>query len=146
MKRIGLIFGAFIACIGPLRPAFADPILDQIDAAFVGHAKLGTEFTTRGETQLEYLDNVIEIGSLKGSPLAGLDGGVLGTILPDSNQLAAAQWTAGAKIHFAPILKTYIVLPPEWQFLNTVEVDGRYSYNFTAHHGVLGISIVYPFK
>ena len=140
-KIIALLLWAGIA---PLT--YANPLVDQIDAAFVGHAKFSTEFVTEGFTQVQFLSNFIEIGHLNGQPVAAIDSGILGNILPNTNQLSAANFTSGAKIHLAPFIKSYITLQPEWQFLNTLEIDARASYNWTLHHPFYGVAIAYPFK
>ena len=127
--------------------AFADgTILDQFYAGFVGNAKLSFESTSRGEQKPEFLDNFVEIGNLKGDHLAAIDSGVGGTLLPASSQLSAAEWSTGIKIHIAPLIKNFVLLPDQWSFLKNLEIDGRGSYNWTYRHPFYGFVFSYPFK
>ena len=123
----------------------ANPLMDQITVAFVGNAKLAIEFTSRGEMQYAFLDNFIEIGKLNGSPIVGIDFGILGTQLP-SGSIDAADWSNGIKLHISPFIKNYIKLQPGWEFINNLEIDGRYSYNWTQERPTLGLSIGYPWR
>lgn len=136
----------FLLLFGLPLKVKADFLTDQIQTAFVGNAKTAIEFTTKGTTQLEFLDNFIEIGNWKGNRIAALDLGVLGTVLPDSGQFQGINWVTGGKIHLSPIFKDHVTFPSEWQFINTLEIDGRASYDWTAHHPHFGISIGYPFR
>lgn len=131
--------------VGP-RPAFADSLLDQFYGGFVGNAKFAIESTSDGTAHPEFLDNFFEIGNIKGQHLAAIDAGISGTILPDSAQLRSAEWTTGGKIHLSPLIKNYVKLPDQWQFLNTLEIDARGSYNWTLKHPFWGIVMAYPFK
>lgn len=143
MKKllIGLtLLGSFVGS------TYAGTIMDQVSGAFVGRAKLAYEVTTSGLNQVEFLDNVFEIGNLKGAPLVGVDFGVLGNIVPASGSFSGADFTAGGKLHLSPIIKNYVTLPAEWQFINNLEIDTRYSYNFRARHAVLGICAAYPWR
>lgn len=125
----------------------ASPLTDQIDAAFVGNAKIATEFTTHGKTVVEFLDNFTEIGHIyKGDHLAALDLGGQGEINSDTGHFDGVAWTTGAKIHLAPFIRNTVHLTPEWQFLNTIEVDARGAYNWTDHRPQYALSIGYPFK
>jgi hypothetical protein len=142
MKKMIIALGAlFTLC----QVGFCDALTNQIQAAFVGNAKTAVEFTSHGTIQYEFLDNFIEIGNLSGGHIAAIDLAALGTQLPDDT-IAAVQWGIGGKLHLSPILKTYISVQPEWQFVNNLEIDGRYSYNLTTHQPTLGLSIGYPFK
>lgn len=143
MKKILL---AVALIIGP-RIAFADSIIDQLYGGFVGRAKLSLESTTKGTVQPEFLVNYIEIGQVKGQHIAAIDSGALGEVLPDSGNVDSVQWTTGAKLHLAPIIKNYIHLPSEWEFLGTtLEVDTRVSYNWSQHHTTYGLVAAVPFK
>lgn len=120
---------------------------DQIDAAFVGNAKIATEFTTEGKTIVEFLDNFTEIGHIyKGDHIAALDLGGQGEIDSETGHFNGVAWTTGGKIHLAPFIRNTMQLTPEWQFLNTIEVDARGAYNWTEHHPQYALSIAYPFK
>lgn len=142
MKKILI---AVVLLVGP-RIAFADTLVDQFYSGFVGNAKFAIESTTKGTSKPEFLDNFLEIGSIKGEHIAALDAGVGGTILPSSSQFKSAEWTVGAKVHLAPLIKNYVILPEQWSFLKTLEVDARYSYDFTERHGVAALCMAYPFK
>lgn len=129
-----------------VSPAKADSLLDQFYMGFVGNAKFAIESTTDGNSHGEFLDNFIEIGNIKGAHLLAVDAGVLGTFLPDNQQFKAADWTTGGKLHLAPIIKNYVNLPAGWEFLGTLEIDARASYNWTDHHDSFGLCAAYPFK
>lgn len=143
IKVASLLFAALV--FGPWRPAAADPILDQLYGGFVGRAKLSLESTTKGTVQPEFLVNYIEIGQLNGSHIAAIDAGALGTVLP-SGGFKSVDWTTGGKIHLSPIIKQYVPLPAEWQFLAELELDARGSYNWTAHQPSYGLVASVPFK
>lgn len=125
----------------------ADALLDQLYAGFVGNAKFAIESTTKGVAKPEFLVNYIEVGQSPNGHLAALDAGIGGTILPDNSHFRAAEWSIGGKLHLGTILKGYIKLPHEWQFLNEqLELDLRGSYNFTSSHPFYGIVASVPFK
>lgn len=142
MKK-ALIVVALLLCAGSVRAEGS--ILDQIYAGFVGRAKMAVESTSKGTVQTEFLVNYVELGQLKGEYIAAIDAGVLGTI-PDQGHIQAADWTTGAKIHLAPIFKNFVPLPAEWQFLASLELDARASYNWRQHHPFYGIVAAVPFK
>jgi hypothetical protein len=146
MKKTLFILLGLMLLVGP-RPAFADSLLDQIYMGFAGNAKFAIESNTTGGTTPEFLDNFVEIGNLYGGGhILALDIGLLGTILPDSQHFQSADWTTGGKLHLSPIIKNYVRLPSEWQFLGTLEIDARASYNWTQHHPFFGIVAAYPWK
>lgn len=142
MKRLMIVVALLI---GP-RIAFADTLLDQFYAGFVGNAKFAYETTTEGVSKPEFLDNFVEIGSINGDHIVALDAGVGGTILPNSSEFRGAEWSLGGKLHLSPIIKNYVRLPEQWAFLNTLEIDARGSYDLTQHHPFWGIVAAYPFK
>lgn len=121
-------------------------LLDQIEASFVGNAKLATEFTTEGKTNVQYLDNFIEIGHIYGDQhVAAFDLGGQGEITSDGHFVGGA-FTTGGKIHLAPFIKNTIKLQPQYAFLMNLEIDARASYDWTNHHPNYGIVVGYPFK
>lgn len=123
----------------------ADSLLSQLYGGFVGRAKMAIESTTDGNSHPEFLVNYLEIGQVKGGHIAAIDLGVSGT-LPDSGHIEAADWNVGAKVHLASLIKSYVNLPAEWEFIGNLEIDGRYSYNFREHHPFVGLVAAYPFK
>lgn len=137
---------AFILALSLASISHADSILDQLYAGFAGRAKLSIESTTKGKVQPEFLVNYIEIGKLKGEHIAAIDAGALGTVLPNTGHFDSVDWTTGGKIHLAPIIKNFIPLPPEWQFLAELELDARGSYNWTERHSSYGLVAAVPFK
>lgn len=135
---------ALIIGFGP-RPAYAEgSLMDQVYAGFVGNAKYAIESTTRGELRPGFHVNYVEVGQLNGGHIAALDASAAGTILED--KFESVKWSVGGKLHLAPFIKNYVRLPVGWEFLNTLEIDGRYSYDFTDRHPYLGIVCAYPFK
>ena len=143
MKRI--LATLVLLTVGAGQVRAEGSLLDQLYAGFVGRAKLSIESTTKGTLQPQFLVNYVEIGKLKGQFIAAIDAGVLG-ILPEDGKFQSADWTTGAKLHLAPLLKNYISLPEEWEFLGNMELDARGSYNWTAHHSSYGLCLAYPFK
>lgn len=121
-------------------------IADQLYAGFVGSAKFAIESTTEGVAKPEFLSNFIEIGNAHGGHILAVDSGICATILPNSSQLNGAEFTSGVKIHLAPLIRSYVNLPQEWQFLRNLEVDARSSYDWTLHHPFYGLVAAYPFK
>lgn len=143
MKKLILVIITMLAIPHGVK---ADTLLDQFYTGFIGNAKFAIESTTNGTSQPEFLDNFVEIGQLRGDHIAALDAGVLGTILPGSGQVKAADWTTGGKIHLSPLIKSYVHLPAQWSFLGTLEIDARASYNWTQHHPFYGAVMAYPWK
>lgn len=141
MKKLLLLLSLF------LLPSVskADALSDQITAAFVGNAKLAAGYTSHGRVQYEFLDNFIEAGHFNGGYIGAIDLGILGTQLP-SGTISAANFSTGVKLHISPFLKKAVTLNPEWQFINNMEIDGRYSYNWTLHSPTLEACVAYPFK
>lgn len=135
MRKIAIVLGV----LGMCSLSHADGLSDQINATLLGHVETITEFTTKGRTQLELLDTVFQIGKFGNNYLGAVDGGFLGDTAPVAAQ--RIDYTVGIKFHLAPILRKYIVFNPEWTFLNSVELNPRYSYNFTEHHGVMGLAV-----
>jgi hypothetical protein len=149
MKKLVILVSAVILSVFGVVPSFATTpgsILDQIDAAFVGHAKLGYEYTTEATNQVQFLDNFVEIGHLEGNPIGALDLGILATIQNPNGHLAGGDFSTGGKVHLMPFVKRFIVLPSEWQFLQTLEIDVRGSYDWTQRKPFYGLAAGYPFK
>ncbi len=146
MKKILAVLAFFLGTTSWANAAEGDSILNQFYAGFVGNAKFAIESTTDGTSHGEFLDNFLEIGQLKGEHIAALDFGVLGTFLPNSQEFKAADWTTGAKIHLAPIIKNYVHLPAQYQFIGTLEIDARASYDWRVKHPFYGLVAAYPFK
>lgn len=126
--------------------ARAESLLDQVYAGFVGRAKLSIESTTKGTLQPEFLVNYVEIGKLNGNYVAAIDSGALGEILPHDGHFSSVDWTTGGKLHLSTLIRSYVKLPPEWEFLGTIELDARASYNWTQRHPTYGIVASVPFK
>lgn len=146
IRTLSLLVLLTLCAFGP-RPAYAEgSIVDQLYAGFVGRAKLAIESTTDGTVQPEFLVNYVEIGKVKGEFIAAIDAGALGEVLPESGQVDSVQWTTGGKLHLAPLIKNFVNLPEEWEFLGNIELDARASYNWSGHHPTYGIVAAYPFK
>lgn len=142
MKK--MIFAAVLLLF--THNAKAAGLFDQIEAAFVGNAKLATEFTTHGKMNVQFLDNFIEIGHIYGDQhVAALDLGGQGEITSDGHFVGGA-FTTGGKIHLAPFIKHTIKLQPQYAFLMNVELDARASYDWTNHRPNYGLVVGYPFK
>lgn len=124
----------------------AESIVDNLYAGFVGNAKFAVESTTKGTIQPEFLVNYVEIGKLKDDHLAAIDAGALGEVLPGSGEVDSVQWTTGGKLHLSPLIKNFVNLPQGWEFLNTLEIDARASYNWSGHHPTYGLVAAYPWK
>lgn len=142
MKRLLLVVGL----LSMAQTVKAQTLLDQIYGGFVGRAKFAIESTTKGTIQPEFLVNYIEIGKAKGGFIAAIDAGALGQVLPGTGQVDSVQWTTGGKLHLATLLKAYVNLPTEFEFLGNIELDARASYNWTEHHPTYGLVAAYPFK
>ena len=143
MKKLFLFVGLLLAGASFVH---AESLLDQLYGGFVGRAKLAIESTTDGTIQPEWLVNYVEIGKVNGEFIAAIDAGALGEVLPDSGQVNSVQWTTGGKLHLSPLIKAYIPLPLEWEFLGTVELDARVSYNWSGRHPTYGLVAGVPFK
>jgi len=142
MKKI-LFAVVFLGLSGVVK---AESLADQFYAGFVGNAKLAIESTSKGTVQPEFLVNYVEIGNLKGAHLLAVDAGALGEVLPESGKVDSVQWTTGAKLHLAPLIKNFVSLPVGFEFLNTLEIDARGSYNWSEHKPTYGLVAAYPFK
>lgn len=134
MKKIMLSTIVLMTCVlvGP-RPAFAN-VLDQVSVALLGHMETIAETTSRGVTNAELLATPIQIGKMQGDYIAGLDGGVLGNVTPNTIGESGFNWTAGIHFHLTPILKKYIFtgISPDYQALNGLEINPRISYLFNS--------------
>ena len=142
MRNLVMVMGALL---GLCQGGFCEGLGDQVTGAFVGNAKVAMEYTSKGRVQYEFLDNVIEIGRVKEGRIVGIDLAVIGEQLPNDT-VKAVEWGSGVKLHLSPLIKQYVSFNPEWEFVNNLEIDGRYSYNFTMRHATLGISVAYPWK
>lgn len=142
MKRIGLIFGAFIACTGPLRPAFADTTtapadVSQIATSLLSHVVAVNEFTTHGQVKVQFLDGIIQFGHYQNDYILAIDGGVSNS-LEESGHLAG---TFGVHAHIVSFLNSFFNVNPSLaQTLTLIEATPRYSYDADVHHGVLGFT------
>jgi len=143
MKKIilAVLFVFAVPCL-----SHADSILDRLYGGFVGRAKFAMESTTSGKSQGEFLVNYVEIGKTQDQPIAAIDAGILGTVLPDSGHFQAADFTTGGKLHLSPIIKSFVPLPAEWAFLAELELDARGSYNWREHHPYWGLVAAIPFR
>jgi len=121
-------------------------ILDQLYGGFVGRAKLSVETTTDGTIQPEFLVNYLEVGKIDTGHIFAVDAGVLGEVLPETGETNGAQWTVGGKFHLQTLIKKYVPLPAEWDFLKILEIDARGSYNLTENHPTWGLVASVPFK
>ena len=146
MKK--LIFLSALFLVAPLRPAFANPIVDQFQVALLGHVETVTEMTTRGETVVELLGTPIQIGQMAGDYLVGIDGGVLGNVAPQPGQ-GGFDWTAGIHFHLAPLIRKYIApnISPDYPAIKALEINPRFSLTFENGHkiGTFGFAVGYAF-
>lgn len=143
MKKVIIAIIAMLAVSSGVK---AQSLVDQLYGGFVGRAKISIESTTKGTVQPEFLVNYVEIGQAKGGYIAAIDSGALGEVLPASGQVNSVQWTTGGKLHLATLLKAYVTLPKEWEFLGNIELDARASYNWSQKHTGYGLVLAYPFK
>ena len=142
MKK--MIFSLMV--LGLCASAKANPILDQFSVALLGHVETIAETKTNGTTQAELLATPFQIGKMEGNYLLGLDGGVLGNSQPQAGD-SNVQWTAGVHVHLSPILKKFIFksISPDYPALLALELNPRYSYNFSEHHSELGFCVGFAF-
>lgn len=137
MKKLILfafLFSPFI-CKADTTPQ--DP--GQILTSLLQHVTPVSEFTTHGQTKLEFLDGIIQMGHYEGDYVLAIDGGVSNSLSPDSSGHLAG--TFGIHIHAISFLNSFFhVNPALAQTLTLIEATPRYSYDADVHHGVLGFT------
>lgn len=121
-----LVFGGFFA-----PAAHADALLDQVSVALLGHMETVLETTTNGKTRADLLATPIQIGRWNNEYIAGVDGGILGSVKPDTLGQAGFKWTAGVHFHLSPLLRSAMPkISPNYPALAALEINPRVSYRF----------------
>lgn len=136
MKRLMLLLwlGA-----GASVPVFADAGTDQILASLLQHVTPVSEFTSHGQTKLEFLDGIIQVGHYENDYILAIDGGVANSLAGDSQGHLAG--TFGVHVHVISFLNSFFKVNPALaQTLSLIEATPRYSYDADVHHGVLGFT------
>lgn len=139
MKKV-LALAALLALFS-IRPSFADTSSpsDQILASLLQHVVGITEFTTHGQTKLEFIDGIIQVGHYKGDYIFAVDAGFCNSTDPDAEGHLAK--TAGVHVHVFSALNNYLNFNPALaQTLSLLELTPRWSYDTDVHKGVLGIT------
>jgi len=146
MKKILFVLIAVILSTFGNIPVFADrsDISDHLKLSLLDHVETGVEFTTKGRTQLELLDSFSQIFHFNNGYLIALDGGVSEDTIVRCGE-NRVHWTAGGHIHLSPIIKKYVVFSSYMKFLNSLEINPRYSYDFSDHHTRVGLSLALAF-
>ena len=138
MKK--LIF-AIITMLGFTCGAKADGPADpsQILASLLQHVTPVSEFTSHGQTKLEFLDGIIQVGHYQGDYVLAVDGGVANSLEPD--QAGHLAGTAGVHVHIISFVNSFFKINPALaQTLSLIEATPRYSYDWDVHHAVLGFT------
>lgn len=111
----------------------------QILTSLLQHVTPVSEFTTHGQTKLEFLDGILQVGHYENDYILAVDGGVSNSLQPDKNGHLAG--TFGIHIHAISFLNSLFNINPSLaQTLSLIEATPRYSYDADVHHGVLGFT------
>lgn len=138
MKKLMLLA---VLVVGPLRPAHADVLSppDQLLLTLSQHVVGITEFTTHGQTKLEFIDGLIQLGHYKNDYILAFDGGFCNNTEPDKNGRLATTW--GVHAHVLSGVNSYFNISPSMAMaLEMLELTPRYSYDTDVHHGVFGVT------
>lgn len=134
MKKIIILL--LWAGLSPLAYA-QDP--GQILTSLLQHVTPVSEFTSHGQTKLEFIDGIIQVGHYEGDYILAVDGGVSNSLAPDSAGHLAG--TFGIHLHAISFLNSFFRINPELaKTLALIEATPRYSYDADVHHGVLGFT------
>lgn len=125
MKKIVLLSAVLLASHAKAA------VLDQVSVALLGHMETVVEQNTKGKTNAELLATPIQIGKWDGEYIAGIDGGVLGNVKPESVGEAGYNWTAGVHFHLSPLIRKVMPkISPNYPALAALEINPRVSYTF----------------
>jgi hypothetical protein len=129
-----LLFSGFL--VGPLRPAMADnPVL----VSLLSHVTAVSEFTTHGQTKMQFLDGIVQFGHYQNDYIFAVDAGVSNSLAPEANGRLAG--TVGIHLHaISWINGVFNISPFLADTLKLLEANPRYSYDSDVHHGVLGFT------
>jgi len=137
MKK--LIVFLLWAGLAPLVYADSPQDPQQILFSLLQHVTSVSEFTTHGNTKLEFIDGIIQGGHYAGDYIVALDGGVSNSLSPDASGHLAG--TVGIHIHAISFINSFFKINPALgQTLQAIEATPRYSYDADVHHGVLGFT------
>lgn len=110
---------------------------NQILVSLLQHVTAVSEFTSHGETKIQFLDGIVQMGHYHGDYILAIDGGV-------SNNLETSGHLAGTfGIHFhaiSAVNEFFRINPALADTLKLLELNPRYSYDADVHHGVLGVT------
>jgi hypothetical protein len=123
---IKLLPALMIMAMGPLQPAAAELLDDQIKMTLIEHVEPVTQIQN-GQTSVAMLDSVVLIGRYEGSWLASLQGGFVSEV----EEADGIQWIAGAMFYLDPITRSRVEFPSHWRFLNSLKYGPAIHYNFT---------------
>lgn len=135
MKRL-IILGALL---GLVRMCHADTPADvsQITASLLQHVIAVSEFTTHGETKLQFLDGIFQVGHYQNDYILAVDGGASNNI-QEGGHLAG---TVGIHLHAISFLNNFFQINPSLgQALSMLDATPRFSYDWDVHHSVLGFT------
>lgn len=130
MKKLIAVM-AVLFFTGPLRPAAALQIGDQLKLSLLDHAMIATQVDEHGDIQTALVDSVILIGRHRGFSIVDIQGGIFGNARPETVEDAGLKWAvqAFAKIH--PFTRDKIRLADEYKFLNALNYGLVGGYNVT---------------
>jgi len=135
-KKMFIILALFV---GPLRPAHADGPKDQFLASLLQHVVGITEFTTHGDTKLEFIDGIIQFGHYKDDYIMAIDGGFCNSLAPDAQGRLSTTWGAHAHL-LAPLYGLTGINPALLDTFKMLELTPRWSYDTDVHKGVFGVT------
>ncbi len=147
MKKLILTGFLFLSLSFIKKEANAsDTPQDQILASLLQHVVGVTEFTSHGNTKLEFLDGILQFGHYEGDYIFALDGGFANSVTPDAAGRLSTTW--GGHIHLISAFNNLTGLNPSLGIvLDHLELTPRWSYDTDVRHGVFGVTFgaVIPF-
>jgi hypothetical protein len=137
IKRYGLIFALAIGLLKAVKADTPPTDVSQVAVTLLQHVTAVSEFTTHGQTKVQFLDGIFQAGHYQGDYIAAIDGGVSNSLV-ETGHLAG---TAGIHVHVISFLNNFFGINPSLgQTLSMLEVTPRYSYDWDVRHGVLGFT------
>ena len=122
---------SLLILLGPLRPAHALQIGDQLKLSLLDHAMIATQVDEHGDIQTALVDSVILIGRHNGYSILDIQGGIFGNARPETVDEAGIKWAAQAFLKIHPFTRDNLRLADQYKFLNSLNYGLVGGYNIT---------------
>lgn len=139
MKKMLLVLA--LLWMGPMKPAMADGLGDQITASLINHVSACSQWTTKGENRLALMAGIVQIGKMDGASIGQLRFGFNGIANAEGGADRGMGYVGDAYVNISPFIRKYVKLDPSWTFLNSIEAGPSYAYDFKAKHSYVAFSV-----